>query len=595
MLETNRKGLIIGTSVAAVVLIGGSAAAGYFLAKKSNPVSPTAPTNELPGTPPLTATPNNSATSTGQFATRIVTAITLPADFYKGIIWGTRTEISVLPSWFGKSSSNVDGVKTEYDYGAGAKYYQVGTINYGGKIGRVILLQVPPEGPGDNVWYRFVEYDNKIIMLGNYSGYKYQYNDPQQSTGSEDETWNPVLAGRLAVDNTLTIPLLDFPERLVGPSTRQAVVRQQSLAFAAPAEVDPKDKIVFTDAQYGPIRQADRTGGFYLTSPDGSAINYALQPDFISKDGVLSVNWSDGKVRTSTYVYIDVGGCGGSNYASVVNPSDISTEQGLMFEKDLTGVAKTGFGDWLYELKDPNHQMLKDLYDSGLWAVTNGDGSVSKISYTDFIATKPLLFWVDPFGRLIKLRANKFLPAAECGKPVIYLYPEKTTRVQVNVAPQGGLTYSDPAYGNGWHVIADPNGSLTEVSSGKTYPYLFWEGRGGLYQTPKRGFVVAKAEVETTLREKLGILGLNAKETADFLEFWLPRMQAKPYYFITFLGTSQMNVLAPLTISPRPDTVFRILMDFTPLDAPITVETLPLGKTPERKGFTVVEWGGVIR
>ncbi len=71
-------------------------------------------------------------------------------------------------------------------------------------------------------------------------------------------------------------------------------------------------------------------------------------------------------------------------------------------------------------------------------------------------------------------------------------------------------------------------------------------------------------------------------------------MQGSPYYFVTFLGTSEMNKIAPLTISPKPDTVIRILMDFSPLAKPIKVDGYNI-KTPARNGFTVVEWGGVLR
>jgi hypothetical protein len=52
--------------------------------------------------------------------------------------------------------------------------------------------------------------------------------------------------------------------------------------------------------------------------------------------------------------------------------------------------------------------------------------------------------------------------------------------------------------------------------------------------------------------------------------------------------------LAPLTISPRPDTVIRVFMDYQVLAQPIKVKE-QLIKTPARRGFTVVEWGGAIR
>ena len=47
----------------------------------------------------------------------------------------------------------------------------------------------------------------------------------------------------------------------------------------------------------------------------------------------------------------------------------------------------------------------------------------------------------------------------------------------------------------------------------------------------------------------------------------------------------------PLDINPTPDTTVRILMTFKGLESPIEVKEQKLD-TPERKGFTVVEWGG---
>ena len=216
-----------------------------------------------------------------------------------------------------------------------------------------------------------------------------------------------------------------------------------------------------------------------------------------------------------------------------------------------------------------------------------------KVSYATFVAAHPLVFFVDPFDRLIKLQSTKYGPQVECGKPVIYLYPPQTTYVHVDLRPAGGFTYTEPVYKNGWDVRATPSGQLTELSTGAIYPYLFWEGRGGVYETPDRGFVVARDQVSTFLDQKLALLGLNAKETADFKEFWVPRMQAAPWYFVTFSGNRVMDQIAPLQVTPKPDTIIRVLMDFRGLAMPISVQPQTI-TTPTRTGFTVVEWGGVL-
>ena len=185
-----------------------------------------------------------------------------------------------------------------------------------------------------------------------------------------------------------------------------------------------------------------------------------------------------------------------------------------------------------------------------------------------------------------------YLPAVECGKPVIYLYPSTTQSIDVYVAPNKGLTITDPPYKNGWHVQATPD-SVLSTGDGTLYPYLFWEGITNGYVAPKEGFVIAKQDVPRVLNQKLTLLGLNTKERQDFLAFWTPKMQAKPYYFITFMRQENFDLLAPLSVHPKPDTVIRVFMDYKGLDAPIEVKPL-LIKTPQRVGFTVVEWGGAL-
>jgi len=180
---------------------------------------------------------------------------------------------------------------------------------------------------------------------------------------------------------------------------------------------------------------------------------------------------------------------------------------------------------------------------------------------------------------------------AEMGKPVIYLYPEKTIKVSVNVAPQGGISVSVPEIGKGWNVIATPSGKLLNISDLKVYPYLFWEGFATTFVRPSEGFVVEKAKVSGFFDEKLAVMGLNKKEIADFKEFWVPRLATDPYYFITFVPQKQFDKYAPLTISPAPDTIIRVFFDYQGLSEKKVVTEQKLEKR-ERSGFSAIEWGG---
>jgi hypothetical protein len=109
-----------------------------------------------------------------------------------------------------------------------------------------------------------------------------------------------------------------------------------------------------------------------------------------------------------------------------------------------------------------------------------------------------------------------------------------------------------------------------------------------------QGWVVAKDGVSAFLDGKLATLGLNAKEAADFKDFWLPHLTASPYARISFVPQQAWSVAAPLAVSPKADTTVRLFMDWRPLNAPIAIAPQQLGPTPARTGFTVVEWGGTL-
>jgi len=48
----------------------------------------------------------------------------------------------------------------------------------------------------------------------------------------------------------------------------------------------------------------------------------------------------------------------------------------------------------------------------------------------------------------------------------------------------------------------------------------------------------------------------------------------------------------PLEVAPVPDTIIRINMQWKKIDEYIEVKEQKLEEILERKGFTVVEWGG---
>jgi len=180
----------------------------------------------------------------------------------------------------------------------------------------------------------------------------------------------------------------------------------------------------------------------------------------------------------------------------------------------------------------------------------------------------------------------------ERAKPVIYLYPTQTAEVSVTVAPAGGVTVSIPELNAGWRVKATPQGTLTNLADGKTYPYLFWESRETTApDRSTKGFAVSRTDLPAFFEEKLTLLGLNGQEKEDFTEFWLPLMAEWPWYRVLFHTPDQIEAAAPLGVKPQPDTVIRVYFEFEGSGTkPATQGQLLIPQA--RRGFTVVEWGG---
>jgi hypothetical protein len=177
-------------------------------------------------------------------------------------------------------------------------------------------------------------------------------------------------------------------------------------------------------------------------------------------------------------------------------------------------------------------------------------------------------------------------------KPVIYLYPEKTTKVRVQVIPKGKFTFTYPAYNDGWNVTASPDGTLT--TNGKTYNYLFWEGIQPLeMQDFKEGFLVNKANVIPFLEEKCIKFGFSSKEQADFITFWGPRLMENDQNLVQFVFNADCNKFAELYVFPKPDNTLRFYILYRKANSKENMPKAQEIPISNRNGFDVLEWGGI--
>ncbi|MDO4202614.1 MAG: hypothetical protein Q4D25_10955, partial [Bacteroidales bacterium] len=122
------------------------------------------------------------------------------------------------------------------------------------------------------------------------------------------------------------------------------------------------------------------------------------------------------------------------------------------------------------------------------------------------------------------------------------------------------------------------------------YYALYWEGLINKKDFTD-GFVVKGKNTAEFLEEKLKILGLTDKEAEEFIVYWLPKMENNRYNLIRFLEEDELNEEMELNIFPKPDTLIRIQMQYKPLLFYTDIPEQSLEEI-ERKGFTIVEWGG---
>ncbi len=337
-------------------------------------------------------------------------------------------------------------------------------------------------------------------------------------------------------------------------------------------------------------------GCLYAFTADGSWAQYgAFLPQYISASNSIqtqtwteprspNILWEKGFENSNTYYGVVMTGCGASACANIVKLS--AEEEANLVQVGIERKTK----DSVYAPKDyVSLDITKRMYDT--WYVPSGDKPSIEEMVSEYAV--PFFFWKDAVGRWNRYTVSDLIPPVECGKPVIYLYPETQTDVRVGLPKFINVTVSDPAYPEkGWSVTANPNGDLLSHADGKTYGSLFWEGTGVGYQVPETGFIVKNGEAESFLSSILPKYGLNQKESQEFMEFWVPKMQQAPYYRVSFL-TDDWSKAAPLFVSPRPKTSIRIFMDLKPLSAPISIKA-PNIVTPARDGFTLVEWGGLL-
>lgn len=482
----------------------------------------------------------------------------------QGVTWLTSS-VKLADLGLFKNVRNAD-----FDGYEGTDYYRVATTSDGGEI--ILAVVKVANIRVFNDFHHFLKKDNKYYWLSQNSDNV----DSNYYARTNADTNSTLILSSLLLDKTIIKGSTKMTQET--SSSRLDVFVQSASTGTKVEETKWGDLYLLTGADINDkANGSTKIAQYYILRNDGIKMIYHPEPAFRGDDGVLNVTWSGSVGPGQKFSQIQTAGCGasGGSFPLVADTATLQTK---------TQVASTADGVKIYTVSADS--VLAEF----AYQVYLIDGMNPKATKAVMLADMGLIVFQDGYGNWVAYMNNTYAPQVECGKPVIYLYPEKNTEVSVKVGAD--ITKSDPEYGLGWKVLASPSGKL--IMGDKTYNSLFWEGTGfGSYPTITSGTVVAKADVSATISSQLSGMGLNSKEIADFKDFWIPRMPSAPFVRLSWLTTEQMNVLAPLKVSPKPDSMIRVFLDFagTQSKSAITPQILP---HYERNGFTLVEWGGLL-
>jgi hypothetical protein len=635
----NKKRIVIGVAVG-LILLGTVGVFGYVYKTKISAVPSTLKQD-------FSTEPTKEDGSTEKAAlAQALPMSELPRHYQDGVVeWNIepvkRSDISIL------SKAYRDEFKGEEQYLPEIDVYEVGQVKSGELGGSKVLIvnDITPTPDRSASVYRFLEKDatKELYFLPQYSAGNFfdAYTSPDDKDKKKDterELFDTNILSSKRVLADFKIPSLEYPEviqdaeghllkkvgnfpveyafdyRRVTPEGEfqkserygRGLFFQENLYRFAFSNSEYGNFFTTDKKQFNAVYQQFNPGltddteqdgisteyGFYVKAPDNT---FRIYSPILDLGEVPEVTWTRTN-QQNQYTYSSVGeaGCGASVLVDVqedINPND------------LMELGKTKSGKTVYGFKDSNSKVLRDYYkqDKDLIeaseAYFEGKKFNKKTTYEDFLAFYPIFFYYDSYGRLVRFLNQEVIPHGECGKPVIYLYPQSREDISVKVSPTAGMTVSDPAYGDGWQVTADPLGNIFNKADGKIYPYLFWEGNSNhVIGAPIATFATKRENLNSFFDEKLKELGLIQKEINDFKEFWIPRMLKEnyPYFSVSFRSRADIDAAAPLEVNPKPDTVIRVMMDYegqTVYKTAPEVQFRPI----ERNGFTVVEWGGSLR
>ena len=177
-------------------------------------------------------------------------------------------------------------------------------------------------------------------------------------------------------------------------------------------------------------------------------------------------------------------------------------------------------------------------------------------------------------------------------KPIIYFYPEHAMDLDIKFENEENLLTTYPKYNDGWHIHLKEDGYFTMDDSDREYYALYYDAKSNFKCSFDEGFFVTKDNAISFLEEKMDYMGFTNRETNEFIMYWLPILENNGKSLVYFEQTEMRNLECPLHFSQNPDTLIRTNIHIKKVNENVEIKEQELTYC-DRRGFTVVEWGGI--
>lgn len=199
--------------------------------------------------------------------------------------------------------------------------------------------------------------------------------------------------------------------------------------------------------------------------------------------------------------------------------------------------------------------------------------------------------------------------SAELCKPLVYIYDreQRANSLKVDFPHGGNFTKILPGFTHGqtWNFRANSEGIVTVENLSNPFGYLYYSARVPDYVYNRDGWQIYGRDIRAFFESKLGIIGFNAQEKKDFIDYWVPEFERDTLYFVSFKFDSALDAYVTLDFDRKPQKQMRVLLEAYPVKEINTRYLWPkvgnkfdsiLLKQFVRSGeFDVFEWGGTVQ